>query len=133
VVLPDHLHGLWALPSDDAEYSTRWHLIKAKFAKKIPQAERQSKRREFKGERGIWQRRLWAHAIRDEADVARHADSIHFNPVKHGHVEQGADWPYSCAHRYVRRGLLPADWAAREAGLISEGGIRWRYSALRGL
>jgi len=109
VVRPDHLHCLWTLPSDDVDYSTRWRLIKAMFARQIPAGERLSKRREFRGERGIRQRRFWAHAIRQEADIVRHVDYIHFNPVKHGHVEHAADWPYSSFHRYVRRGELPAD------------------------
>jgi len=112
VVLPDHLYGLWTLPSDYVDYSTRWRLIKSMFARQIPVGERLSKRREFKGERGIWPRRYWAHVIRDEADFVRHVDSIHFNPVKHGHVEQVADWPYSSFHRDLQRGVLPADWAA---------------------
>jgi len=82
------------------------------FARQIPVGERLSKLREVKGERGIWQRRFWEHAIRDGADFVRHVDYIHFNPVKHGHVEHAADWPYSSFHRYVRHGELPADWAA---------------------
>jgi putative transposase len=36
---------------------------------------------------------------------------IHFNPVKHGYVENVSDWPYSSFHRMVRQGLYPADWA----------------------
>ena len=28
VVLPDHLHTIWTLPPGDADYSTRWRLIK---------------------------------------------------------------------------------------------------------
>jgi len=27
VVLPDHLHALWTLPRDDADFATRWMLI----------------------------------------------------------------------------------------------------------
>jgi putative transposase len=61
-------------------------------------------------ERGIWQRRYWEHAIRDDTDLERHVDYIHFNPVKHGHVSQVCDWPYSSFHRYVARGALPQDW-----------------------
>ena len=53
-------------------------------------------------ERGIWQRRYWEHTIRDEDDFGRHLDYIHFNPVKHGHVEYMADWPFSSFHRMVR-------------------------------
>ena len=61
-------------------------------------------------ETGIWQRRFWEHAIRDDADFEHHVDYIHFNPVKHGHVTRVCDWPYSSFHNYVKRGLLPADW-----------------------
>ncbi len=28
VVMPDHLHCIWRLPGDDADFSTRWMLIK---------------------------------------------------------------------------------------------------------
>jgi hypothetical protein len=61
-------------------------------------------------ETGIWQRRFWEHVIRDDADFERHVDYIHFNPVKHRHVTRVCDWPYSSFHRYVKDGLLPADW-----------------------
>jgi hypothetical protein len=64
----------------------------------------------LKREKGIWQRRYWEHAIRDDADLSRHVDYIHFNPVKHGLVARVCDWPHSSFHRYVARGLLPADW-----------------------
>jgi len=30
-ILPDHIHALWALPDGDADFSTRWGLIKADF------------------------------------------------------------------------------------------------------
>jgi putative transposase len=32
VILPNHLHYIWTLPSGDADFSTRWHDIKARFA-----------------------------------------------------------------------------------------------------
>jgi len=35
VVLPDHLHAIWTLPPDDADFSTRWALIKAGFSRRI--------------------------------------------------------------------------------------------------
>lgn len=112
VVLPDHLRCIWTLPPGDADFSTRWHDIKSRFAARIPQDEWCSERRLRKGERGIWQRRFWEHAIRDDHDLASHVDYIHFNPVKHGHTARAADWPYSTFHRYVAKGLLPIDWAA---------------------
>jgi putative transposase len=46
VILPEHLHCIWTLPSDDADYKTRWALIKAGFSREIPATERRSKSRE---------------------------------------------------------------------------------------
>jgi REP-associated tyrosine transposase len=112
VVLPDHLHCLWTLSAGDADFSMRWHAIKAAFSRAVPKGERLSARRVAKGERGIWQRRFWEHTIRDERDFERHADYIHFNPVKHGHVRCVADWPYSTFRRYAQRGIYPLDWSA---------------------
>src|SRR5665647_2124563 len=73
-----------------------------------------SSRRLQKGERGIWPRRFWEHAVRDEDDYERHVDYLHFNPVKHGHVTRVADWPYSSFHRYVRSGIYNLEWAATD-------------------
>ena len=115
VILPDHLHCVWTLPAGDADFSTRWRLIKAAFARGIAAGERLSERRQRTGERGIWQRRFWEHAIRDAADLTRHVDYIHHNPVKHGHADHVVDWPYSSFHRYVERGVYPPDWAAGSA------------------
>jgi putative transposase len=120
VVLPDHLHCIWTLPTGDADFSTRWRLIKGRFAQAIPPEEPCSPRRVRKGERGIWQRRFWEHVIRDEEDFAAHADYIHYNPVRHGWVERVADWPYSSFHRYVRAGIYPRHWAAAEPGMALE-------------
>ena len=105
---------LWSLPAGDAEFSSSRHAIKAQFARAIPAVEYLSPRWQKKGERGIWQRRLREHAIRDERDFERRADYIPFNPVKHGLVRTVGEWPYSSFHRYVRRGLCIAEWAAGE-------------------
>ena len=64
-----------------------------------------------KGERGIWQRRFWEHAIRDERDYERCMDYLHYNPVKHGHVITVADWFHSSFHRFVKLGVYSGDWA----------------------
>jgi putative transposase len=108
-ILPDHIHALWALPDGDADFSTRWNLIKSGFSRGL-EARPRSTSQVAKREKGIWQRRYWEHAIRNDADLERHVDYIHFNPVKHGHVARVADWPHSSYHRYVERGLLAADW-----------------------
>jgi putative transposase len=60
VVLPDHMHAIWTLPPGDADFSTRWRLIKTAFAKSLPKQERLSAVRKARNERGIWQRRFWS-------------------------------------------------------------------------
>ena len=110
VVLPEHLHAIWTLPEGDDDFSARWRLIKLLFSQDIARGETISTSRKNQGERGIWQRRFWEHAIRDERDYAAHFDYVHFNPVKHGLVGHVADWPYSTFHRCVARGLYPPDW-----------------------
>jgi putative transposase len=112
VVLPDHLHTIWTLPQGDADFATRWRLIKTVFSRPIEGAAPCSASRSAKGERSIWQRRYWEHTLRDENDFDRHCNYIHFNPVKHGHVSAVRDWPYSSFQRFVKLGRYPADWAA---------------------
>jgi putative transposase len=109
-ILPDHLHALWSLPDDDADFPLRWNLIKAGFSRGLVPAASRSASKAARREKGIWQRRYWEHFIRDDTDLARHVDYIHFNPVKHGLVSRVRDWPHSSFHRQVARGLLPSDW-----------------------
>jgi len=108
-ILPDHLHAVWTLPLGDADFATRWSLIKAGFSRGLPPA-RHSPSKLAKREKGLWQRRYWEHSIRDCVDLAKHVDYIHFNPVKHGLVTRVRDWPHSSFHQYVQRGALPLDW-----------------------
>jgi len=124
VVLPDHLHAIWTLPGDDADFALRWRLIKSTFSYGLHRGERVSKSRAAKSERGIWQRRYWEHTLRDETDFARHADYIHYNPVKHGHVRRDRDWPPSSFHRMVRLGIYPLDWAGDAADNAADFGER---------
>lgn len=111
VVLPDHLHTVWTLPEGDANFATRWRLIKSAFSRRLPTGEPISESRVTKGERGIWQRRYREYTIRDEGDFARHIDYVHINPVKHGYVTRVRDWPHSSFHRMVKLGVYPEDWA----------------------
>jgi putative transposase len=110
-ILPDHIHMLWQLPQDDTDYASRLGLFKSAFSRGLAPSPTRSESKIAKREKGIWQRRFWEHAIRDDTDFERHVDYIHYNPVKHGLVHRVADWPFSSFHRYVERGLLPSDWA----------------------
>jgi len=110
VVLPEHMHCMWTLPEADQGFALRWKVIKFSFAKRLPITEQRNPSHIARGERGIWQRRYWEHLIRDDLDYQRHFDYIHINPLKHGHVQRVADWPYSSFHRAVRAGIYPQAW-----------------------
>jgi putative transposase len=107
-LLPEHLHCLWRLPEDDSDFSTRWSLIKKDFTvnylktgcTELTQTNSRSKHRH----RGVWQKRFWEHQIRDERDLHRHVDYIHYNPVKHGLVKNIDNWPWSTYHKYIKSG-----------------------------
>ena len=118
VVLPDHLHIMMTLPPDDANYPQRLGFIKSSFSRQVESLEPISASRHSKRERGIWQRRFWEHAIRDELDYSRHLDYIHYNPVKHGYVKSPAEWQYSSIHRYINSGILPRDWAYHDESTV---------------
>lgn len=109
VILPDHLHTIWHLPENDADFSTRWMVIKRKFSSGLKSGvitpSKQAKR-----EKGIWQRRFWEHCIRNEDDWRNHMDYIHYNPVKHGYCRTPLEWPYSSFRRSVQQGLYTPDW-----------------------
>jgi putative transposase len=114
VLLPNHLHCLWTLPEGDGDFSKRWALIKLGFSKKASHLRTRdndlSAPRQARHESPIWQKRFWEHQIRDDADLSRHLDYIHFNPVKHGLVTRVQEWPFSTFHRFVKEGLYPKSW-----------------------
>ena len=96
VLLPDHLHAIWTLPTGESNYPLRWAWIKKEFTKGwlaaggAEQPVSASKIRN--GRRGIWQRRFWEHTISDEADFEAHVEYVHFNAVRHGLVDCPHDW-----------------------------------------
>ena len=124
VLLPDHLHCVWTLPDGDADFSTRWMKIKRAVSlvcgEDYRRADWISASKLKHRESTIWQRRFWEHQIRDENDFARHVDYIHFNPVKHEHVQRVANWPYSTFHRYVRDEVYAHDWSGAVNSVVLE-------------
>ena len=103
VILPDHFHWLFQA-GGDANFSAivagvkrdvTWHL----------------KRRR---DGPLWQDRFFDHVIRDDADFARHADYIHYNPVKHGVASSAFEHPHSSFRAWVERGVYPPRWGAGE-------------------
>ncbi|GAP12956.1 transposase [Longilinea arvoryzae] len=113
-LLPDHLHCLWQLPENDSNFSIRWASIKGIFSRNYLQSggmesERNASRMAHR-EVAIWQRRFWEHLIRDEEDLERHFDYIHYNPIHHGYVSELEKWPWSTFHRYYEKGQYSANW-----------------------
>ncbi|WP_283129757.1 REP-associated tyrosine transposase [Neisseria lactamica] len=81
-VLPNHIHAIWTLPPDDADYSLLRRLIKTKFSAYSPHTKNLSAGKQRRNERGIWQRRFYEYTVRDETDLQYRADYIHSNPIK---------------------------------------------------
>jgi putative transposase len=124
VLLPDHLHCIWTLPQQDSDFSTRWRLIKSYFSRNFdqrnvgwvegrnPTNEAHTASRQMEKEKPVWQRRFWEHLIRDQKDLKRHIEYIHYNPVKHGLTKAPVDWVNSSFHRYVSNGIYNLEWGA---------------------
>lgn len=104
VVLGDVIHTLWTLPDGDCDYSKRWRLLKTLFSRACPAPIGQESMRLRPGEKGIWQRRFWEHAIRDAEDLEAHRRMIFVAPVQAGLVRKPDDWAHSSIHRAIRRG-----------------------------
>lgn len=101
VSLPDHLHAVWRLPAGDADFSTRWAKVKLATSRAL-------------GKQTVWQARFWEHTIRDDDDLRRCVDYVHWNPVKHGLAARAIDWPYSSFRRAVARRVYPAEWGVAD-------------------
>jgi putative transposase len=127
VLLPDHLHTVWTLPPGDSDFSGRWGRIKEAFTRAYlkgggSEASRDASRAR-KRERGVWQHRFWEHAVRDENDLSRCVDYIHWNPVKHGLAARAADYPWSSFHKFMESGEYTEDWGSGEVSDIP--GAEW--------
>ena len=139
------MHCVITLPPGDDDFSNRITEMKIRFVQALPPTEGRSSIRMAKGERAVWQRRFWKHAIRDEGDYARHMDYVHFNPVRRGYVSVVAHWPDSIFHRWVKAGAYPRDWGGQMRWMLPPASVDDNFvmchsaeqpcgaSALRGL
>lgn len=114
-ILPDHFH-LILNPKDINEYPKIITAIKYYFSKKycIVGVETPTYGYNNKGEKGIWQRRYWEHTIRNEEDLHKHLDYIHYNPVKHEQVQKVKDWKFSSFNKFVKRKNYDFNWGSVE-------------------
>ncbi|MCW5589053.1 MAG: transposase [Legionellales bacterium] len=112
VILPDHFHTIWKLPEQDTNYSDRMRKIKSYFTLNLKKSGIIISCNQ-RAEHQLWQRRFWEHTIFDETDYEEHVNYIHYNPVKHGWVNEVNQWPYSSFHQFVAQQLLPKNWAGK--------------------
>ena len=92
-ILFDHLHLLITLPSGDKSFSQKIRGIKRYTTLALRQLLNVH-------DLIVWQDRFWEHTIRNESDFKNHFDYIHYNPTKHGYVEDYADWVWSSYRWY---------------------------------
>lgn len=109
VVLDDHFHMIIKL-NEYRNYSNIVGSLKKYFSYNISSEIEQNKSRKKRKEKTVWQRRFYEHIIRNEADLARHLDYIHYNPIKHGYVNSAAKWKFSSFNKFVKMNFYPDNW-----------------------
>jgi putative transposase len=62
----------------------------------------------------VWHNRFWDHVIRNQEDLNRHVDYIHYNPVRHGMVSRPFLYEFSSARNWLSRGYYQEDWGTAE-------------------
>ena len=125
VLLPDHWHLVMRLPPGDARYSLRVRQLKVEFTNQWLAAglseAKVTESQQVRNERGIWQPRFWEHTVRDDEDLERCADYIHWNPRRHKLVSRVADWQWSSFHRFVRLGHYDSEWGGTAPKCAADG------------
>lgn len=114
VIMPDHFHII--MKSKEAQdFSKIISTVKRSFTQAIDEDfkdENISASRIKRNEKGVWQRRFYEHIIRDEKDLYNHLDYIHYNPVKHGYVNNIKDWKFSSFHKFVELKNYDINWGS---------------------
>lgn len=110
-VLKNHLHFILEIKNQkDTPQIIRF--IKYNFSKNIPNVyinKNLSKSAIRRNEKGVWQRRYYDHIIRNEEDLQKHIDYIHYNSVKHYNI-MPKDWNFSSFKKFVKNGYYDIDW-----------------------
>ncbi len=108
VILPDHIHWLMRVQDKEGNFSPVLHSVKRNYTWNYKKAHAISAPLQ------LWQPRFWDHVIRDQGDLQRHFDYVHFNPVKHGYVQHPEDWAHSSYQHWLRLGYYEPGWGSVE-------------------
>jgi putative transposase len=100
VILPDHFHIL-IQPTEKSTFSDIMHSLKPNFTKEYKKGLGISSSESVR----FWQKRFWDHVIRDDRDLENHLHYMHFDPVKHGYVNDTVGWKNSSYIEWEERGL----------------------------
>lgn len=104
VFLPDHFHII--IDPGKNILSDILHRMKLSFSSRY-----RKKYNLYKGR--IWQRRFWDHVIRNQEDLNRHLDYIHYNPVKHNYTRNPFLWAETSLHKFYEEGYYSQDWGVK--------------------
>jgi len=108
-IMPDHLHMI-LLPRNADEYPNIITSIKMYFSKNIKHSFQTTQSQSNKRELGVWQRRYYEHTIRDENELEKYRNYVHYNPVKHKLSNAAKDWEFSSFSKFVKNGFYDEDW-----------------------
>ena len=103
VVLPDHFHAV--LTVGKASISDVLHRFKLSFSRRY---------RLRHGPGRVWQNRFWERVIRDQDELNRYIDYIHYNPMHHGFATDPFAYGESSAALWLERGYYQRDWGVKE-------------------
>jgi len=103
VIMGDHFHAILCTGDDDISKTV--HRFKVRYSRRFRDRHRPGR---------VWQNRFWDHVIRDESDLQRHLDYIHYNPVKHGLTDNPSSYEHSSLSKYVEDGFYSDDWGVNE-------------------
>lgn len=112
VILPDHFHVI-IKPENVKDFSNIVGSIKKHFTYNYNGASKRRTlpdSRQKRKESTIWQRRFYDHIIRDEDDLYKHLNYIHYNPVKHGYTNGVKQWQYSSFSKFVQAKFYEPEW-----------------------
>jgi len=109
-ILPEHMHII--IDPKNNNLSELMKRIKLSFSRKY----------RFKSgvEGRVWQYRFWDHIIRNQEDLNRHLDYIHYNAVKHSITSNPFSYEHSSLAKFFNKGYYEKDWGVRNP-IIYEG------------
>ena len=99
VVLPNHFHAI--IKIKDTNISDIIHNFKIIYSRRYRDKYKSGK---------VWQNRFWDHIIRNKDDMNKHLDYIHYNPVKHGLINDPFLYKHSSLSLHYDKGVYERNW-----------------------